>query len=141
MKTKRDFYKMIAERRRNIIDHTSDCIGTGLYLVGEKETDYIGVSDGVIMNNLKTSKKPEVGYLAAWRDHEESVYHLATIVKKNPLTLSTRNGAGYPFTRNELFEKTHNGYTGYPRDTKFKDVKFLIPSKLQKILGIEKKLK
>ena len=82
---------------------------------------------------MKTSETPEKGYIIQWLNNQGYTYHLALISNTNPLMLDTRNGF-VPLEENEKFEKTNSIY-GTQRC--FNEIKFRIPSKLQRILDKE----
>ena len=127
---------MIAERRRNLKDDFSNCISTALYLVGETDNDsHIEYPDKYIQK-LKKTDNPSLGCLIDWEDIISGTYHMAVIVKENPLMLSTRNGSGENFIKNQLFSETDSIYKETIWRYKEKN-NFYIPSKLQKILDAE----
>lgn len=136
MEIKKDFYKMIAERRRNLEDDCSNCVGTALYLVGEIDNDLHIEHPNQYIKNLKKTDKQLLGCLIDWEDTISGIYHIAVIVKENPLTLSTRNGKNEKFIKNQLFLEVDSIYKETLWRLKEKN-NFYIPSKLQKILDSE----
>jgi len=137
METKRDFYKMIADNRRKLKNNTSNCIGTSLYLVGEiKEDKHLYGNHNKILEKLKESNTPKLGYLVGWENNFKNIYHLAVVVNENPLTLTTRNGINKPVLKNQLFKETDSIYKDSLEYSNKKN-KFFIPSKLQKIVNNE----
>lgn len=139
-KTKKDFYKLMQDRRKEASLDSSDtnCIGTALYLTGEIKIDeYLDPckKNTIKLKKLKEIKKPILGCLVALINEFNKNYHLAVVVKEKPLMLSTRNGYESFFTRKESFTDTDRLYSKSSYNKKC--VKFFLPSKLQKILGQE----
>lgn len=135
MENKEDFYKMIEDRKkvsRRI--HNSNCIGTTLYLVGEAEEDnWTRRGHTRILNKMKISETPEKGYVVQWLNNQGYTYHLAVVADVNPLKFDTRNGS-VPLEENQNFERTNHIYG---KQRCFKELKYRVPSKLQKILDAE----
>ncbi len=126
------FYSELDQRRKKAVKTKGkrNCIGTALYLVGEVDKDgfvYDGPKHG-FFDYLPEADSPRRGYLVAWETLGE-VYHAAVVVRQNPLLLASRNGDGGSFKPRQSFKKVNARYGlgSY-------NVKFYIPSKLQKIL-------
>jgi len=134
MKDKKEFYKCIIDKRKIVKEKVSNCIGTALYLVGEiKKDKFIWEGREEIFNKLIKSKKPKLGYLVAWDNNSFDLAHAAVITGLNPLTIASREGekgeflTQYQIEGDKLCVKNH----------KFTEIKYFIPSKLQKILEKE----
>ena len=143
METKKDFYNSL---NKNILEikstdsyigsHKTNCIGTALYLVGEKFKDeHVEDETEIIFNKFVESANPEIGYLVGWINKRNKIYHAAVIVKTNPLLVANRDGIGVPFYSHEKFNEINSMHTESHEN--FKEIKYFIPSKLQKILEME----
>jgi len=132
---KRDFYVSLSNNRKNIVQGEKlNCFGTALYLVGAKDKDkYSFPDDTDFFKKSIQSKNPGVGYVVGWIDNSKNIYHVAVITGINPLTVSTRNGLGRPFLPKEKFDDVDKFYRNV---SDFKEIKYFIPSKLQKILDM-----
>lgn len=144
METRRDFYKFVNGKKRTLMIYGDsigkDCVGTSLYLTGEvsDETFPCGKEADKIINQLKESNFPNLGNLVAWQKENGETYHLATIVKENPLILAHRFGFNKGFFSKESFEDINNFYSIKEENSR---VKYLVPSRLQKILDKEESRK
>ena len=138
METKRDFYVEMNKRRRELLatdEGYNNCASTALYLVGEIGADnYLPREIAeVIIDDLKEDDKPALGNLLIFEDVCKNLAHLAVVVQENPLKLTSRNGEWKPIIKSQSYEKICELYSNigaYP-------AKFLVPSKLQKILEME----
>ena len=136
--TKKEFYSMINSNRRNAGRVKSDCIGTTLYLIGEREKEGpIWGEHTEVFNNFIQSKEPGLGYIVAIIDTFNEIYHTAVITNLNPLKVASKNGGGWAafYPKKEL-EKVINQYAGATGHS-FKEIKYFIPPKLQRILEKE----
>ena len=143
MKTREDFYEMIERRKEFLSNRNSDCFGTALFLVGEKNCYNPETEPEKYLSKLKKADEPEVGYLIDWEDRNSSAYHLAVVKQKDPLTLMTKNGRIGSFYEDQPFEETDYLYDEMIEDFGiFKERNnFYVPSKLQKILDVEESKK
>lgn len=131
----KEFYSLMNSNSRRIKNGKSNCIGTALYLVGETDQDeYLWKGCQSFFNKMAKSNQPELGYLVVWTNLEDTIYHAAVITGKAPLTIAMRNGVDGPFYPNTSFEYADNEYKSY---LSFKEVKYFVPSKLQKVLEKE----
>ena len=138
METKRDFYAEMNKRRRELLatrEGHNNCASTALYLVGERGADnylpsYIAE---MLINDLKEEDKPALGSILVFEDSDKNLKHLAVVVQENPLRLTARNGEDAPFIKSQSYGKLCELYSSIDAHP----TKFLIPSKLQKILEME----
>src|SRR4030042_1503046 len=96
--------------------------------------DFLNKRKEEIFSKLTKSDKPRPGCIAGWVNLEENIYHAAVITGINPLTVAMRNGSDGPFYPNESFDYTNNQFSNY---LVFKEIRYFIPSKLQKIINPE----
>ncbi|NCO18362.1 hypothetical protein COT60_02535 [Candidatus Pacearchaeota archaeon CG09_land_8_20_14_0_10_30_9] len=141
MENKKDFYSNLNHNRRKNVQEEgifSNCIGTALYLVGEKEKDeYLWKERQKILRKLTPANSPELGYLVSW-ERKGKTFHLGVVVNKTPLKIAERDGCEGPFNPSKLSTEIDERYfLGEKGD----EVKYYIPSKLQKILEKEGELK
>ena len=137
-----EFYSELNKRRKELLEKrmfSSNCAGTALYLVGERGVDLYTPREiaEMILNRLTQAKSSELGYLASWESNGETL-HLAVVVNKNPLKLAEREGYKGPFNPSKSFTQITEGYSFWKEGD---EVKYYIPSKLQKILEKEGELK
>jgi len=141
MENKKDFYSNLNHNRRKNVQGEgifSNCIGTALYLVGEKEKDeYLWKGRQKILRKLIPANSPELGYLVSW-EHKGKTFHLGVVVNKTPLKIAERDGAKGKFNPSKSFTQITEGYFFWEEGD---EVKYYIPSKLQKILEKEGELK
>lgn len=80
-----DIEKFIRDRACITSRNTSNCVGTALYLVGETDNEeYISRKNSrKILNNMKISIKPELGYVASW-ESDGTPIHAGVIYMENP---------------------------------------------------------
>ena len=130
METKRDFYKMIADRRKNIKkEGVSNCIGTALYLTGEIEEDfYLKHAYNNKIHSLEVSEIPKLGYFLSWEDPDEKMEHVGVITNLNPLSIAHREKYKGNFIQNQEVSELSKFDVSYLRKV------FRVPSKLKKIL-------
>lgn len=91
-----DFYEFMKERILKMERRNSNCIGTALYIVGEKDSDnYLSRDESKkMLSKMKFSAKPELGYLVLWASGGIP-YHAGTIFMENPFYIvhrSEKNG-------------------------------------------------
>lgn len=134
METKREFYKMIAEKRRLIKSiGVSNCIGTVLYLVGEQTFDEKGDSFSNPIQSWEISKEPVIGYVIEWYDKNNVTFHAGVISGINPLSVFHRE------KNRGLYHSSQDIGKIREENLPFLKKQFRIPSKLQKILDKENK--
>jgi len=143
---KKDFYKSINKRRRDILDKekgnskrtNNDCKGTALYQAGEipEEKFLFQNENEKILKGLTKAENPELGYIVAWRREnpysirgENQTYHMAVVVNKNPLKVSTRNGEISGLEKNQDFTKVNGFYASQEPEGW---IEYYVPSGLEK---------
>jgi hypothetical protein len=144
MKTKEDFYAFLNNNINEIkrtdsysASHKTNCIGTALYLVGEQSQDEnVDAETESIFSRFTESATPETGYLVGWIDKWDRIYHAAVITKTTPLRVANRHAIGEHFSHDSSFNETNELHTEEMRGY-FKETKYFIPSKLQKIINME----
>lgn len=88
----------------------SNCIGTALYLVGEKEKDeFESIWNVPELTHLKISKTPILGCLIAWQTYSRT-RHLGVVTSITPLLITHREGNSDLFFENEYFEVADRPY-------------------------------
>lgn len=131
------FLTFINIRKKSIKQNTSNCIGTALYLVGEKEIDeYIWDEQYEILNGISEKKEPEIGFLVGWCSIEGEIYHLGVITKVNPLLITHRDGKDGPLKINEPFRRINAYYNKYSRSK----IRFFCPRKLEEFIATSQHL-
>jgi hypothetical protein len=99
----------------------SNCIGTSLYIAGEKDKDeFHRLSEAYeSLMNLTKLPNPTCGCLIAWHYHhlisagECGIYtvHMGVVTSINPLLVTSRDGCMGKLIEDEPFEDTTKPYT------------------------------
>lgn len=112
--TARDFYKFMNERRKNVLNR---------------------------LTKTSTEKDPKLGYIVAWKrrnpfskEEEEQTYHMAVVTNENPLRV-TRDGETREVNRSQSLKEVQGKYGSMEPEG---DLKYYIPSKLEKALNKSK---
>ena len=122
-----DFKEFMKERARSCERHSSNCVGSALYITGEISFDsYFSRRNAKLkLSRLKTAYSPEVGYIALWQWEGEPV-HAGVIFEKNPFKIVHRSEANGLLTEKLLDEFIEHTF-------KFTGIKpvYKIPNKLR----------
>ncbi len=80
-----DFESFINERKDKVSLRDSNCVGTALYLVGERDFDkYISRKDSKeIVSKMKKAREPDTGYLVLW-ENNGNIYHAGVVLRDKP---------------------------------------------------------
>ncbi len=135
-----NFYKMIEERERTIENGKSNCFGTALYLTGEKDIDtHEKIVDPQYLKELQEVQNPEKGFFIVWYDQNSRPVHIGVIKNSKPLYFSNKTHSQGEFHSNETMDSLKEFYQkNFPKfNLEDKKIKYLVPSKLQKILEEE----
>ncbi len=124
-----DFYEFMKERIHKADRRGSNCIGAALYIVGEipSETYISRKISKKNLNRLRTSSKPELGYIVLW-ESDGIPFHAGVILNMNPLKIVHRNEINGLLKEQSLEELTNHLF----KYTKIKPV-YKIPGKLKDI--------
>lgn len=87
-----DFYKFMDERIKNTMRRGTNCVGTALYIVGERdfEATLQRRDSRKLLLRMRNSLRPEVGYLVLW-ESEGIPFHAGVIYKENPFEIVHRS--------------------------------------------------
>ncbi|MDA3837074.1 MAG: hypothetical protein PF542_05620 [Nanoarchaeota archaeon] len=114
-----------------------NCLGGTFNGVGEisKDTNLHPWDAAKILNSLVEVCAPSRGYIVVWAYSDGTPYHSAIIADENCTKAISRNGGNKVIEADIDIDELHNTYDNY---SGFKgEVKYFIPSKLQKILESE----
>ena len=132
---------MILEDRLEKVRGTkrSNCIGTALYLVGERQRDVSGDIYTIYQKQLQYLMETTIplypGTLVSWNQKSRFmdvgfiVWHLAVLSNLDPLTIHHRDGCNQPFEENVLFEEVQ-----YNEDHDFLSLHFYLPKSVVNFL-------
>ena len=99
-----------------------NCIGTALFIVGEKAKDSTGSPKYIYVSSLKDLKiitTPVIGCLVAWQYQEDYnlyfVIHMGVVTSVTPLRITSRHGLNGEFIEDEEFRIVNGIYNYYSR--------------------------
>lgn len=80
-----DFESFISQRKDKLNLRDSNCVGTALYLVGERDIDvYLSRKNAKeIVSKMKRAKEPNTGYLVLW-ENGGKIYHSGVVLRDKP---------------------------------------------------------
>jgi len=145
-KTREQFYEIMNERIKSVdANPGSNALGTALYIAGEtdKDTHVRRYTSGEIFQNLQESKNPDRGYLVGWFANHlaegEVPFHTGVITSTKPLKVAERKWGELTFNPSKSLEEVEEYLTSSEKDTHLKllEKRFVVPSKLQKIIDEE----
>jgi hypothetical protein len=97
----------------------SNCVGTGLFLVGLQEKDvYARVYEVQQLKQLQKAQTPELGGLVSWEEDvcgRLDIDHLAVVTHIDPVLLTHREGFSEKLLENQPFEEVVKAYKINPR--------------------------
>ena len=142
MKTKKEFYKMIAERLSGDpnAESITNCHGYSLFVCGEKDRErFVSGKYSTYFDELVKSDKAYFGSIAVWRDKDGVVKHSGIVRNANPIVISNRREVSGKIFNRDTKQSIHNFYqTEYPEfNFSEQELEFRLPSKLKKILDKE----
>jgi hypothetical protein len=107
--TDNDFAEFMKKRISHTERRKGNCIGTALYIVGEKDSDnYLSRDESrKMLSKMKFASKPELGYLVLWASGGIP-YHAGTIFMENPFYIVHRSEKNGLLTKEAL--ETFNEY-------------------------------
>ncbi len=148
MKAKTRFYREMEGKIKSVESSgTSNSLGTALYVALERTKDEFVQRYGSeeVLEGLQESEKPERGYLVGWFSKHiaegKAPFHAGVVTHVNPLQVAERRRAQGDFSKSASFDEVDSSIRNSEEYLKTMDVKYFVPSKLQKILDREGELK